>query len=151
MSNAVAYVRFPDGTVMYNEYNGTADYCYPKLYATFDDLGRHWRHNERGTCTCGRDPEPVDYWCTYGGGELLRLTACRHCGLMAEEWCDPDGMWSAYERGLAICHGTPDRRPDDNNVYQTPGGLPPDDWPLVTDHMRAAGWREPPWVAALHP
>lgn len=82
MSHASAKFYFPDGTVLFGEYNGTADVMLPRMYATADERNKHWRGDNWRECNC---TAPKESWETciaessYGGGFWWPGTACRKC------------------------------------------------------------------------
>lgn len=82
MSHAYGAVRFPDGHVMFYEYNGTADVATPRLWETTDELEAHWRESyEWESCTCGGG-ESVLIYASYAAGSTWRGEACRACALI---------------------------------------------------------------------
>jgi len=78
MSHASGAVRFPDGKVMFYEYNGTSDVAISHLYDNMQGVADNWRKGERLHCECEKGMEPVEIYSSYGGftypGE-----ACRTC------------------------------------------------------------------------
>jgi hypothetical protein len=83
--------RFPDGLVLYFEYNGTCDVVIPALWPTAAAMEAHWRTDEGPQrCTCGQPPEPVTLWTSYGAGYYWPGTACLRC------MCVVDGI-GAYD------------------------------------------------------
>ena len=93
MSHASGLVRFEDGTIRHFEYDGTSDFCHPKLWRTFASMDKHWHEDHPlKECTCGRAPEKVAAFTHYGGGMSWQTTACRHCGVIVD--CD-----NPYELG----------------------------------------------------
>lgn len=79
MSHAQAEFKFSDGTVLYGEYNGTADIQEPAMYATKEEMDANWRNGEWKECKCGQPPEPCVATSYYGGGFSWDGTACRRC------------------------------------------------------------------------
>ena len=78
MSHASGQVRFPDGQVMYYEYNGTSDVVCNCLYHKKADMLKNWRNHPHNRCTCGHD-EPVEIACNYADGIMWQGRACRLC------------------------------------------------------------------------
>ena len=79
MSHAGGLVRFPDGEVLFFEYDGTSDIYIPTLFKTNEELNENWRKGHWGKCACGNPPEPVQVYSSYGGGWTVPWTACRKC------------------------------------------------------------------------
>lgn len=78
MSHAMGKVRFPDGSVLHFEYDGTADVAISALWDTPEQVQAHWRGSVRNTCVCGHD-EPVRLFTDYGDGSHWAGRACRAC------------------------------------------------------------------------
>lgn len=78
MSHDAGTVKFPDGTTMHYEYDGTADVALSHLYDTYEEMRANWRKGTWLRCTCGKDEE-VTIATDYGGGDEWDGRACRHC------------------------------------------------------------------------
>jgi hypothetical protein len=78
MSHANGAVLFPDGLVLWYEYNGTSDVTISHLYDTYDEMRDNWRRSDGLDCICGQD-EPVRIACDYGSSHHWPGRACRHC------------------------------------------------------------------------
>ncbi len=79
MSHAGGQVLFPDGEIMFFEYDGTSDIYIPTLFRTPEELNAAWRKGHWGKCHCGKTPEEVQIYTSYGGGWTVPGTACRKC------------------------------------------------------------------------
>lgn len=91
-------IRFPDGAVMFFEYDGTSDINLPALYKSREEMQDHWRGGEWVSCTCG-SAEEVEMMNTYGSGSTYPGKACRNCMAIVEpiSW---DDNWREARRGL---------------------------------------------------
>lgn len=84
MSHATGLVRFPNGTVMWYEYNGTSDVCIPTLWDTFEEMWAHWRSKDPyNKCTCSQS-ENVEIFSDYGSRFYWDGKACRNCKAITE-------------------------------------------------------------------
>jgi hypothetical protein len=96
MSHASGMVRFPDGSIMHYEYDGTSDYCIPKLYDTNAEMCEHWRKYDFEEETgCQHEEEIVEIYTSYGGGSHWEGTACRKCNMILDNldpYNLPDGV-----------------------------------------------------------
>ncbi len=84
MSHAQGAVKFPDGKIMFFEYNGTVDICLPHLYETKEQLTDNWRRKDWITCTCGNGNDFTNHVrvriaTTYGYGYSWDGFACKEC------------------------------------------------------------------------
>ena len=81
MSHAYGFARIPSGRVLFFEYDGTADICIPKLYATCEEVYKFWRKGEADTwADCPHySTVPVDIATDYGYGYGWKGTACLEC------------------------------------------------------------------------
>lgn len=71
-------VRFPDGTVLHCEYNGTSDVMVSALWDTREQMLAHCRGEVWNVCMCGCD-EPVTLFSDYGSPFHWPGRACRRC------------------------------------------------------------------------
>lgn len=79
MSHTDGRVVFPDGEILFFEYNGTVDQVIPSLYKTEEEMIDNWRSGEWRECTCGTPGEDVQVATSYGGGSFWQGKACRKC------------------------------------------------------------------------
>jgi len=86
MSHSSGYVLFKDNLKLFYEYNGTVDIVLPKLWNTMKEVDIHWREYDPfdRKCICGKEPEPVQIYTSYGGGYYFEGTACRTCMLIID-------------------------------------------------------------------
>lgn len=100
MSRANLYVLFPDGSLRYGIYNGTADIALPTLSATPEGAWDAWRSGQSDWYDTWRDGdgEPVRVATDYGGGFCWRATAT------------PDRLTSGHDphENYAYSDGLPD-------------------------------------------
>ncbi len=89
MSHAHGLVKFPDGTIKHFEYDGTSDICCPKLWDTSEEVDKHWREEDRQKqCTCGKEPEIIEIYSSYGGGYWWKSTGCKQCNVIIDVFTD---------------------------------------------------------------
>jgi hypothetical protein len=84
MSHSSAKVYFPDGLVLYGEFNGDGDVMQPTLYESITEVKEHWR--EGGFDVCEHDGEPVVIQADYAGGFHWTGRACGECRCVVEGW-----------------------------------------------------------------
>jgi hypothetical protein len=78
MSHAPGQILFPDGHIMFFEYDGTSSICISHLYDQQPVMLDNWRKGERLLCNCGKD-ESVTFYADYGSGFTWEGRACRYC------------------------------------------------------------------------
>lgn len=78
MSHASGAVRFPDGKVMFYEYNGTSEVAISHLYDNMQSVSDNWGKSPWLICTCP-GMEQVEIYSSYGGGFTYPGKACRTC------------------------------------------------------------------------
>ncbi len=100
MSHANGQVRFPDGLVLFFEYNGTSDVEIPNLYNTSQELSNNWRDHPKVKCVCGQESEPVEIATDYADGSQWKGKACRKC------MCITSGMFTNVDDYNAEPHLT---------------------------------------------
>ena len=82
MSNALAEVKFKDGTILYTQYQGSSDTFYSALFETSEEAWGFYRHDPKGWTALTRraemeEPEEVEVISHYGGGSSWTGTACK--------------------------------------------------------------------------
>lgn len=87
MSHASGQVIKNKKVVGYFEYNGTSDIVYPKIRDSMEAVSNHWREDQpfSRTCSCGRPPEDVVLWSSYGAGFYWEGKACLRCKVIMGE------------------------------------------------------------------
>ncbi len=95
MSHSDATVELADGTTLWAEYDGTADYARPSLHCTREAMEEAWRKPDRRVCECDGEREPAEYWTTYGGGFGWITEVCRACMVIT----GPDTECAAEQAG----------------------------------------------------
>ena len=69
MSHAMGAVRFPDGLILYYEYDGTSDFVISCLHDSKGEVKAEWRKHSPRICTCPIDKmETVEIYADYGNG-----------------------------------------------------------------------------------
>jgi hypothetical protein len=81
MSYNAIRITFPNGKVMYGEYNNTAEQLMPECFSTTEERSEKWRnHDFRKLCqnliSCQELPCEAD--------DADRVVACERCGLCRE-------------------------------------------------------------------
>jgi len=84
MSHAGGQVKFSDGIIMHYEYDGTSDWCIPKLYDTHKEMWNNWRKYEYEETNCEHELEDVIIYSDYGNGFYWLGKACRKCNMIIE-------------------------------------------------------------------
>lgn len=81
MSHAIGAVEFLDKTILYYEYNGTADVVMPKLRKSQQEVLDNWRNYVAAPCLNKTQCqlEPVEVMTTYGGSSYWKGKACKKC------------------------------------------------------------------------
>lgn len=79
MSHAEGQIIKDGKIVAYYEYEGCADFCFTRLYATRQELRDNWRTKQFAECHCQGSPEDVLVWSSYGDEGWWRGKACLHC------------------------------------------------------------------------
>lgn len=97
MSHALGEVIKDGKVVGFFEYNGTSDIACSAVQKSVTDVTTYWRSPDNcRKCECGRAPESVILYSSYGGGFYWESTACFHCmaitGERIPEWCDAAGI-----------------------------------------------------------
>jgi hypothetical protein len=123
MSHADGAVKFPDGIIMYYEYNGTVDFVIPRLYTTKEEMEANWRSANHdyvfNNCTCGQMAEPVEILSMYGGGFWWNGKACRTCMTITEGF-EPL-WWIQGDTPTQLIECTWDGEPDWSPWKKDPG------------------------------
>lgn len=105
MSHAWGEVYKQDGDVLHLvghfEYNGTADVCCQRVYATREEMLDNWRGDNWRECTCGEAPEDVLLYSDYGGGFHWQDTVCFRCmaivgNLVCADGCSKDDCGECF-------------------------------------------------------
>lgn len=84
MSHASGKVKFKDDKIMHYEYDGTSDWCIPKLYDTHEEMRNNWRKYEYEEIHCEHDLEDIEIYSDYGNGFYWKGKACRKCNMIIE-------------------------------------------------------------------
>ncbi len=86
MGKAMGQVRFPNGDIMYFEYDGNTDTCDVPLFEDESELDetRFMRNFEHEECKCGRMPTNIEIASGYGGGFHWHGTACYFCHVIVD-------------------------------------------------------------------
>lgn len=94
MSHANLYVRFPDGTLRYGIYYGTADVAMPELHRSTTAAWTAYRDHDCQVVVPLDPPDavPVDIATDYGGGFAWRGHATRDVLVVGRY---PDGLEAA--------------------------------------------------------
>jgi hypothetical protein len=79
LSHSEARFIFPDGVILYGEYNGTSDVMCSMMFWTQEEMKALWRNQENKSCSCGEPSEPCIAFTHYGGGFYWDASACRSC------------------------------------------------------------------------
>lgn len=82
MSNALAVVRFKDGTLLYTQYQGSTDSLYPALFHNAEEAWSYDRHDKGNLARLQKrepliEPEDIEVQCSYAGGAKLTGRACK--------------------------------------------------------------------------
>ncbi len=78
MSHADGQIKFQDGTILFCEFDGTADVMLSCLYDSPYGVQKMWRAQPHHTCSCGND-EPVEMATKYACGFYWQGRACKNC------------------------------------------------------------------------
>lgn len=79
MSHGSAKFTFPDGSILWGEYNGTAGLMESSMYATFEEMSAHWREGNREAECTHETSEPCKVEIYYGSNDEWEAKACRKC------------------------------------------------------------------------
>lgn len=84
MSHSTGAIKFPDGKIMFYEYNGTVDIAMPHLYETYEELHANWRRRDWKECSCNNfnNHIRVRIASTYGNGFSWDGFACKECKVL---------------------------------------------------------------------
>ena len=115
MSHAMGAVRFPDGLILYYEYDGTSDFVISCLHDSKAEVSAEWRKHSPRVCTCPK-METVEIYADYGNGFSWVGLACRICRAVAGcsrhpfeiEWGEPDDFGLPRETPRELYNGIPD-------------------------------------------
>ena len=141
MSHSSGEVIHNGKIVGYFEYNGTADFAMMDIHPTAEERNAHWREECTHECTCGKPPEDVILYTSYGMGFHYKAKACLSCMVIVDGF-EPYRYDGPHGEDLA---DTTDHHPlycaqEDEGAKAKIGGLSKEDCPYPKDSHEASYW-----------